>query len=487
MVSFEEGIPTYPWRMLFRTEPSPSILTAEVNASYSGGYVARFDGTNYTRAKVVSGSETDILIEFKDHGLQPGELRMEWDIMVQSDLFEDQNQRIVTPKLTPITLVESAGDEVDTTIIPILVPVIRGDQGEPFTYADFTVEQLAALTGPKGDKGESGEQGEPFVYSDFTASQLAALKGEKGEQGDQGEIGERGEAFTYEDFTASQLAALKGEKGDPGEKGDTGDPGERGAPFTYEDFTPEQIAALNQGEQGIPGEKGEQGEPGESGAAGEKGDPFTYEDFTPEQIAALKGEQGEQGDPGEKGDKGDSGDPGDSGADGLPFTYDDFTTEQLAALKGDKGDKGDQGEKGDPGDSGASDGLSNDHITIDNDKIYTLANKTARGNVFDGLVAFMRMTAFGQIEQCWINKALKKAGASGEPYIVWDPDDDRETSINFYNTELPDRVYILYWCTSNEYDLPNVYKTVGYQQIYGVRERGSSKGVWLIFDRDYYF
>lgn len=35
----------------------------------------------------------------------------------------------------------------------------RGEKGDPFTYADFTPEQLAALTGPRGPKGEPGLNG----------------------------------------------------------------------------------------------------------------------------------------------------------------------------------------------------------------------------------------------------------------------------------------------------------------------------------------
>ena len=35
----------------------------------------------------------------------------------------------------------------------------KGDKGDPFTYADFTPEQLEALKGPKGDKGEDGRDG----------------------------------------------------------------------------------------------------------------------------------------------------------------------------------------------------------------------------------------------------------------------------------------------------------------------------------------
>ena len=79
------------------------------------------------------------------------------------------------------------------------LPYKKGPKGDPFTYSDFTPEQLAALKGEKGDTGAQGVQG---------------IQGEKGDKGDKGE---KGDAFTYDDFTAEQLAALKGEKGDPGE------------------------------------------------------------------------------------------------------------------------------------------------------------------------------------------------------------------------------------------------------------------------------
>ena len=74
-------------------------------------------------------------------------------------------------------------------------------------------------TGAKGDKGDKGEKGDPFTYSDFTPEQLAALKGAKGDKGD---------PFTYSDFTPEQLAALKGVKGDKGDKGEKGDSGAKG-------------------------------------------------------------------------------------------------------------------------------------------------------------------------------------------------------------------------------------------------------------------
>lgn len=67
-----------------------------------------------------------------------------------------------------------------------------GPKGEPFTYADFTPEQLQALKGPKGDKGEDGTsatadnakalllQGNVWCKSASVDDVLAALIGNMG-------------------------------------------------------------------------------------------------------------------------------------------------------------------------------------------------------------------------------------------------------------------------------------------------------------------
>lgn len=156
----------------------------------------------------------------------------------------------------------------------------------------------------KGERGIQGMQGNPFTYEDFTQEQLDSLKGEPGytpvkgvdyfdgKDGQPGKDGKDG-IMTFEELTDAQKESLRGERGEKGDKGD---------PFTYGDFTPAQLEAL----KGEPGKDGtmsfedltaEQKESlrGEKGERGEKGDAFTYEDFTNEQLASLKGEPGSSG------------------------------------------------------------------------------------------------------------------------------------------------------------------------------------------------
>ena len=71
-------------------------------------------------------------------------------------------------------------------------------------------------TPQKGIDYFDGAKGDPFTYDDFTPEQLEALKGEDGYTPVKGKDyfdGQKGDPFTYEDFTAEQLEALKGEAG----------------------------------------------------------------------------------------------------------------------------------------------------------------------------------------------------------------------------------------------------------------------------------
>ena len=152
----------------------------------------------------------------------------------------------------------------------------KGDKGEIGPQGPKGDKGDTGLQGPKGEKGDKGD---PFTYADFTAEQLVGLKGEKGDTGEQGPQG------------------VKGDKGEPGEqgpqgvKGDKGEPGEQGpqGPAGRDGHTPVK------GVDYFDGEKGEQGPQGPQGVKGDKGDP------------------GEQGPKGDKGDTGANGNDGRDG------------------------------------------------------------------------------------------------------------------------------------------------------------------------------
>lgn len=153
----------------------------------------------------------------------------------------------------------------------------RGPQGEPgkdgqdgtMTFEDLTHEQRESLRGPRGIPGKDGERGE------------RGLPGESGKDGKPGDKGDKGDPFTYEDFTDEQLQALKGEQGEPGKPGPAGKPGEQGPkgdkgdPFEYEDFTSEQLKALT-GPQGPKGAKGARGPAGTTSWSGITDKPSTF-------------------------------------------------------------------------------------------------------------------------------------------------------------------------------------------------------------------
>ena len=105
---------------------------------------------------------------------------------------------------------------------------MKGDTGKSayalaveLGFVGTEAEWLALLKGDKGDPGATGPQGPQGIQG---------VQGERGEKGDTGPQGERGPAFRYEDFTAEQLVALTGPQGPKGDTGLTGPQGPKGDP-----------------------------------------------------------------------------------------------------------------------------------------------------------------------------------------------------------------------------------------------------------------
>lgn len=180
-----------------------------------------------------------------------------------------------------------------------------GVKGDPFTYADFTAEQLAALKGEKGEKGDTGAPGPTGPQGPQGEQGAQGIQGETGPQGPQGPKGDKGDT---------------GATGSQGPKGDTGATGPAGADgvsptvstsksgkvttITIKDATGTKTANINDGADGAKGDTGA------TGPQGEKGDPG------PAGPTGPKGDTGATGATGATGPTGPKGDTGPAGADG---------------------------------------------------------------------------------------------------------------------------------------------------------------------------
>ena len=146
------------------------------------------------------------------------------------------------------------------------------------TLTDGSTYQFEVRNGQRGADGAPGEKGEKGE---------TGAQGPQGIQGPQGEKGDKGDPFTYADFTAEQLAALKGEKGEKGDTGATGPAGADGVSptvstsksgkvttITIKDATGTKTATINDGVDGAKGDTGAtglQGPKGDTGPAGADG------------------------------------------------------------------------------------------------------------------------------------------------------------------------------------------------------------------------
>lgn len=281
-------------------------------------------------------------------------------------------------QVTTVTITDKNGTKTAT--------INDGAKGDPFTYNDFTPEQLASLKGEKGDTGKDGtsvnikgsvatsanlsaltgltvgdgyiteDNGHLFVYNGTTFTDVGEIRGPQGLKGDAGTSAtHRWDGTTLYITTASgtSSANLKGEKGDDGYtpvKGkdySDGAAGKDGVSPTVSVSKNGKITTVS-----ITDVNGTKTATINDGNDGAKGDPFTYADFTAEQLASLKGDKGNDGYTPVKGkDYFD----GEKGADGVSTTHSwNGTTLTItsasgtssANLKGEKGDTGSAGKDG---------------------------------------------------------------------------------------------------------------------------------------------
>ena len=81
-------------------------------------------------------------------------------------------------------------------------------------FQEFVAKKTKDITDKANKSLTTAKEIADTLQSKLDKGEFKGEQGEKGDTGEQGEQGEKGEPFTYEDFTEEQLASLKGEKGD---------------------------------------------------------------------------------------------------------------------------------------------------------------------------------------------------------------------------------------------------------------------------------
>ena len=225
------------------------------------------------------------------------------------------------------------------------VSVDEIDGGHRLTINDIDGEKIVDIL--DGDKGDKGDKGDPFTYSDFTADQLASLKGEKGDRGEsiKGDTGADGFSPTVTVSKSGKVTTV-----------------------SVTDKNGTKTATINDGADGAAGSNGKDGTPATHSW---NGTTLTITSASGTSSADLKGAPGKDGSNGKDGYTpqknvdyfdGKDGKDGSNGKDGVSVTHSwSGTTLNVTSASGTtsanlKGDKGDKGEsiKGDPGADGVS-------------------------------------------------------------------------------------------------------------------------------------
>lgn len=86
---------------------------------------------------------------------------------------------------------------------------IRGPQGEKGDTGLQGPQGLQGIQGPQGEKGDTGPQGKQGIQGPRGEQGVKGDTGPQGPQGQQGVKGDKGDPFTYSDFTEDQIAELQ--------------------------------------------------------------------------------------------------------------------------------------------------------------------------------------------------------------------------------------------------------------------------------------
>lgn len=130
------GFPDYGWEAMFWTSSKASPF----KASCFGGV-----------CKNCYDDEGQIHIVADNHNLGIGTLKVEFRAELPREIYPDDYQRNVMPEPLGIELIKEKGELPSEIEAELLLPYIKG---EPFTYEDFTAEEIKELQQPATQAAE---------------------------------------------------------------------------------------------------------------------------------------------------------------------------------------------------------------------------------------------------------------------------------------------------------------------------------------------
>ena len=138
-----------------------------------------------------------------------------------------------------------------------------GERGEPGPAGKQGPQGDPGVQGPVGPKGAAGAQGPAGKDGAPGAKGDSGEQGPQGVPGKDGAQGPKGDPFTYSDFTPEQLEGLKGPQGPAGKDGAPGERGPAGPAGSDGKQGPQGIQGPA-GKDGAPGATGPAGTPGKN-------------------------------------------------------------------------------------------------------------------------------------------------------------------------------------------------------------------------------
>lgn len=178
-----------------------------------GEFFVSWETSNYETEKVVvpefttlESSYKEITFYFKDHIVVKA--KSAYDLAVDNGFQGNEEDWVNSIKGEPgkdgkdldfSNLTEDQLEELKT--------MLKGEKGDPFTYNDFTEEQLEYLRGSNGMDGSNGQDGKDGL----STYQLAVGSGFQGTLQDylNSLKGDPGKSLTYNDLTTEQKEELK--------------------------------------------------------------------------------------------------------------------------------------------------------------------------------------------------------------------------------------------------------------------------------------